>query len=73
MSDHIRQEQAQLAARLALEGLAPLCGSDVDASRVALLQPLVATLLLQGEQLARTIEPAVEPYLVSVVKSGGKA
>jgi hypothetical protein len=40
---------------------------------VALLQPLVATLLLQGEQLARTIEPAVEPYLVSVVKSGGKA
>jgi hypothetical protein len=64
MPDLVDQDHAQRAARLALEGLAPLYGLDVDTARVAFLQPLAASLLQQGEQLTRTIEPAVEPFFV---------
>jgi hypothetical protein len=66
MTDDVGQDQVHLAVRLALESLAPLCGLDVDASRVALLQPLVTVLLRQGEQLVRTTEPAVEPFFIGV-------
>jgi hypothetical protein len=66
MTGDVRQDRAQLAARLALEGLAPLCGLDVDATRVAVLHPLVAVLLLQGEQLTKATEPPVEPFFIGV-------
>ncbi len=66
MTGDVRQDQMHLAVRLSLEGLAPLGGLDVDASRVALLQPLVTALLRQGEQLARTTEPLVEPFFSGV-------
>ncbi len=66
MTGDVRQDQMHLAVRLSLEGLAPLGGLDVDASRVALLQPLVTALLRQGEQLARTTEPLVEPFFIGV-------
>jgi hypothetical protein len=73
MTGDVRQAQVQLAARLALEGLAPLFGLDVDASRSASLQPLVTTLLTQGEQLAQSIDPAVEPFFVGAPGVGRKA
>lgn len=66
MTGDVGQDQAQRAVRLALENLAPLCGLDVDATRVALLQPLATVLLRQGEQLVRTTEPTVEPFFVGV-------
>jgi len=66
MTGDVRQDQMHLAVRLSLEGLAPLGGLDVDASRVALLQPLVTALLRQGEQLARTTETLVEPFFIGV-------
>lgn len=66
MTGDVRQDRVQLAARLALEGLAPVCGLDVDATRVGVLQPLVAVLLLQGEQLTQATEPTVEPFFIGV-------
>jgi hypothetical protein len=71
MKDDVSQDQTQLAARLALEGLAPLFGLDVDAARVAALQPLAEVLLQCGQTLGRMTEPATEPFFIGVRQNTG--
>jgi len=69
MTNYPGQDKTEPAARLLLEGLASLCGLGVDTPRVALLQPLADSLLQHGERLARTTEPATEPYFIGAMRT----
>ncbi len=73
MTDSPGQGRAQSAAQHLLEGLAPLCGLQVDTARVAFLLPLAQSLLEHGEQLVRTTAPAVEPYFICARRTSSVA